>query len=249
MIDKSLRQIQEENEEEKVAPPPPPNKLFAQQDATATRFSSSPSPPGTNTNPGYVEGVSEEIYNNVPPFNYEGHLGEVSRVLFNVATGKKTKERIRPFQTNKKREDAWRMYLGLDQEDSTFNPSRHKPTRSSDQGGDSTYYEFADHEDFVNMLPGAGNWSVGSLVDRISKGEGNRIVLTGRDGVMGNYTLSLGEDEEGSYISYYDNWDLSVVPKGLPVGRPFEIYGRVYYEPETYRPINPETGNTYASGL
>lgn len=64
-------------------------------------------------------------------------------------------------------------------------------------------------------------------------------------GVMGRYVVSKGVDEKGSYISYYDKWDLH--PGGVfgekeaseyaGVGKPFEIYGRIYYDPKTGEPI------------
>jgi hypothetical protein len=53
--------------------------------------------------------------------------------------------------------------------------------------------------------------------------------------VMGRYTLSAGEDEGGPYISYYDKWDLAPkIAKYSRAGEPFDIYGRMYYDPETY---------------
>ena len=60
-------------------------------------------------------------------------------------------------------------------------------------------------------------------------------------GVMGRFTLEKGVDSQGNYISYYDVWDLH--PSGifgdkeaselLPLGKPFEIYGKIYYDPKT----------------
>jgi len=54
--------------------------------------------------------------------------------------------------------------------------------------------------------------------------------------LMGTYTLDKGEDERGPYISYYDKYDIT---QALParvskVGQPFDVYGRMYYDPETY---------------
>jgi hypothetical protein len=55
-------------------------------------------------------------------------------------------------------------------------------------------------------------------------------------GVMGNYVLSKGEDEHGHYISYWDKWDLGGSVEGTSgiVGRPYEIYDRIYYDPHTF---------------
>ena len=75
--------------------------------------------------------------------------------------------------------------------------------------------------------------------------------------VLGNYKLDKGVDEKGHYISYYDIWDVnplsdqyegnvtSLIPRELDqaiqsaVGiTPAEVYGRVYYDPETGQPID-----------
>jgi len=77
-----------------------------------------------------------------------------------------------------------------------------------------------------------------------SKGDPYRVLDVGSGGdVMGTYTLGRGEDEEGPYISYYDKWDLHPpdimglnVAELSPVGKEFDIYGRMYYDPETYEP-------------
>ena len=75
---------------------------------------------------------------------------------------------------------------------------------------------------------------------------GLQSTQVGEDGgdVMYHYTVSLGEDERGSYISYYDKWDLAsflsqnVITRG--VGRPLEIYDRLYYNPTTFEIIKDE---------
>ena len=75
--------------------------------------------------------------------------------------------------------------------------------------------------------------------------------------VLGNYKLDKGVDEKGHYISYYDIWDVNplsdeyegaltaIIPRELDqaiqsaVGiKPREVYGRVYYDPKTGKPID-----------
>lgn len=59
-------------------------------------------------------------------------------------------------------------------------------------------------------------------------------------GVMGEFTISLGQDEKGHYISYYDLWNLEKSvegEKGL-LGKSFEIYDRIHYDPNTYEVIH-----------
>jgi hypothetical protein len=76
----------------------------------------------------------------------------------------------------------------------------------------------------------------------LNKGEKMHDVM--QDQVMGNYTFGLGEDKNGSYVYYYDKWDLASkfvenpILKG--VGNPYEIYDRLYYNPKTFEIINIE---------
>ena len=72
-------------------------------------------------------------------------------------------------------------------------------------------------------------------------------------GVLGNYTIGVGEDEKGKYVSYYDKWDLDPTKRGtdgekIPYLRNLqdaigvvspEIYGRLYYKE------NPDGSITY----
>lgn len=85
------------------------------------------------------------------------------------------------------------------------------------------------------------------VVDHIFNCDGVRVV---RDDVMlfadrlifdvmGNHTISLGMDEMGHYLSYYDRWDLSESIEGYGgiAGKPFEIYDRIYYDSITFEPL------------
>ena len=76
--------------------------------------------------------------------------------------------------------------------------------------------------------------------------------------VLGNFTLDKGVDEKGHYISYYDKWDVNPLSSAKSQGdatsimsreldniiqsavgiTPREVYGRVYYDPETGKPID-----------
>lgn len=73
------------------------------------------------------------------------------------------------------------------------------------------------------------------LIARIRKSGDKSIRFDSGAHIMGNVTVSLGEDEHGSYISYYDKWDLNLPTEvsGRGVGRSFEIYDRMYYDPQT----------------
>ena len=60
--------------------------------------------------------------------------------------------------------------------------------------------------------------------------------------LLGTYTLDKGEDERGSYLSYYDKYDLAHLPARVSkAGKPFDVYGRMYYDPETYEYLDPDS--------
>jgi len=264
---------------------------------------------GKRSETGYVPEISEAIYNAVTPDYEDADIDQLKDALGRIARGDPGATPSRdwsdtwtppPSEGRNLRpvgeEDAWRIYLGLDQEGGTFRESEFRPTVSS--GEDVRYREFADPERVIRSLASrsrnsdpadrerwrgmseeerrrrtleslekmitSGKPSLTSLdplgyrgveggpftttdyEDFMPKDEGVMIDkwgnMIGQSGdVMGTYTLSAGEDEGGPYISYYDKWDLAPPDiMGVNVadisraGNPFDIYGRMYYDPETY---------------
>ncbi len=58
---------------------------------------------------------------------------------------------------------------------------------------------------------------------------------------MGSFKLSKGVDERGHYISYYDKWNLERSVEGEEglIGKSFEIYDRIYYDPISFAEAAP----------
>ncbi len=193
-----------------------------------------------------------------------------------------------------KLDDAWRLYLGMPQEDNTFGISDYQPSRSKDdkyyfkikgfwddfesylkKRNDRDFKEVTDAltkvaknqqelEELVDKwattdeekeageyikkgLPFSGN-GLRDYIEFLSSEPGKKMdvkseVRNGdkQDDIMFHYTMSCGQDEKGCYIAYYDKWDLAsffsenIVTKG--VGKPFEIYDRLYYDPVTFEPV------------
>lgn len=160
------------------------------------------------------------------------------------------------------REDAWRTYLGLPQQANTFKVSEHRPSRGGSES--STYLAIPNFLDAVARYGLGNNPSskrgglierrtdkaevIKQIVDMAQRHNGRLQMNDNAVGVMGNFTLDVGRDQRGNYISYYDKWDLD--PGGAAgelgrianyaadrVGRPFEIYDRIYYDPRTFAPI------------
>ncbi len=157
--------------------------------------------------------------------------------------------------------DAWRLYLGLPQENNTFGVSQYQPNKSTD---DKFYFKVNKYAEsfkksilMSNKLQDASNYQTALLdfVNDINE-QGGTILAQGfgekenshhRDVeninmdesdlllLFGTYTVSVGEDKQGSFISYYDKWDFAIPTEesGRGLGRAFEIYDRIYYNPET----------------
>lgn len=174
----------------------------------------------------------------------EDVMGIAKRFLPSLLS--KDAQRQRELSSPEATEDAWRLYLGIPQKSGTFDISDYAPTKGT---GDAPYY-FRIKEFFPRLL---ADWgmpdpdkkpadSVKGIVRVVSASPDRKFVAY--DDTMANYTLTLGRDARGHYIAYYDKWDLapsvledSQVPIDKLVGKPLEIYDRLYYDPVTFEPI------------
>lgn len=135
------------------------------------------------------------------------------------------------------RNEEWARYLGVPYEgESNFEPSPYRPTKGQTY---DTVLRFKDESQIVS------DDVLNQMLDRQKKTGKNSFLVTGNGGGLGSYTLSLGEDEKGKYISYYDDWNInpfkgvnsktkipiiSDVEDVVPGSHPFTVYGRRYYE-------------------
>jgi hypothetical protein len=104
------------------------------------------------------------------------------------------------------------------------------------QGGESTVLAYNEmRKAFPNATDDElQNYS--RYLNNYSPKTGGKI-LKAIEPVMGDFTSTLGEDDRGKYISYYDNWDIAAsrdLEKSIGLktnfGKPFEIYDRIYYK-------------------
>jgi len=177
---------------------------------------------------GNIPGVNHLINKTITPANYALNWHELREMaLHNLREGR---QQLRP-----EREDAWRLYLGLAQKHDTFGISDFKPTKSKE---DKYYFKI---NSFPNHFDSAGIQKILSDIEFKKKYPNNKSpTFDFETAIMGEYSWSKGEDEQGPYISYYDKWDLSnPVEKIGIVGKPFEIYDRIYYDPQTFEKISP----------
>ena len=129
-------------------------------------------------------------------------------------------------------EDAWRMYLGLPMKYNTFSISDCVPSKSNEL---KYYYKLPEEfeEELLKLV----------IEDSVPIGRFSEHTFSGFFGensslarVLGNFKVGKGSDEKGKYISYYDVYDLSPeipsigkIPLEKIIGKPFEIYNRIYY--------------------
>jgi len=198
--------------------------------------------------------MSESLQRAITPWAY-GNAYHAKEIIPNLIWGK-AEARYRGWKKgrgleqakeawkskNGPREDAWRMYLGLPQEQDTFDISDYKPHRAKD---DVYYYSIKNFwQNYLGIEEGAQaklrNLFLESKNGVVKINKSDDAWGTGQQrGIMGNYTISFGKDSGGHYVSYYDKWDLAVSSEkfGGGFGKPFEIYDRLYYDPDTFKPM------------
>jgi hypothetical protein len=115
-------------------------------------------------------------------------------------------------------EDLWLKFLGLKQIGNSVIPSKHRPTKSEDPN--AKYYTLK-HTSF--------GWQK-NLLDQLKSDRTTEFPTTGYGpSGLANLTLDKGKDEKGEYISVYDVYDFDV-PGQKAVGKPFEIFDRIYID-------------------
>jgi len=201
---------------------------------------------------GYKPGLSEYFYERVDPegyLMYSHAFNDPYRFIkfINIqdsSRNPRTEEKLSGAYGDS-RVDIWRLYLGMPQKYNTLGISRYQPAKSSQ----NRYYYKLNNE---NKLTSSDILQALSLIGKSQTiiREGSALVsgeiaenIKGASG-LGIYTLSKNKDSCGSYISYYDLWDLSPnIAEGF-FGTGIEIYDRIYYNPVTYEPLeNQPAGN------
>lgn len=173
--------------------------------------------------------------------------------------------------TQKERQDLYQMYFGKDPKMGSIPQSEYRPSNSGE--GDVFYRSPVTERNLSDLITMA-YYNKANPLEYIS----NEIKNPGRIGaeqyrgprvldkspdVLGNFTSKLGEDEKGTYIDYYDVYDLNpfsdtrysgfmnkgsgfvgalgeeITKRLESIGEkaigatPAKIYGRIYFDPET----------------
>ena len=181
-----------------------------------------------------VNNIREKLYNNVVPFSY----GDITNRLYSaIVDNKSYSKQVMPDSGNYDAlDEIYANYLQIPKNkrhyDSVLKTSKYKPSKSKDKT--ALYYAMPlSNKEKQRLIKYALNGSTSEVNPE-----------------LGEYKLGLGEDINGKYVSYYDNWDLnpfrgvtsydSKLAKWLGldkigdlsfgIGKPVEIYDRLYYD-------------------
>lgn len=233
----------------------------------------------------------ENTIRSAKKFTNAGILNEVSP--YRMATDeliKNSEGSTDPFVNSiageaKERVDLVNMWAGKPQKYGTVFKSEYKPTIGAEEG--IQYYKIpgVEKELFSNIMrngimEGKFNQPVKTKQDlenalgiaksgiftEVKDDSGKRVGYMGTIRSLGEGTVSVGEDEKGPYISYYDKWDINplagassampswvpdIITKGIDkvvTGVPEKmgitsaprVYGRIYFDRKTGKPIGKE---------
>lgn len=177
---------------------------------------------------GFYNSVKERAYRTITPQDYN-----IPKAAKEFVSGKnRNKQDISPA-----RNEEWARYLGVPYEgESNFEPSPYRPQKGKTY---DTVLRFKDESDILS------DQVLNQMLEYQKKTGKNSQLIKGDGGGLGSYTISLGEDEKGPYISYYDDWDinpfkgisaklnipvLSNIEDIVPGSNPYTVYGRRYYQ-------------------
>jgi hypothetical protein len=187
----------------------------------------------------------ERVYRTVRPTDYTD-VKNYARYITNIDRSDYDDERS---------EEAFKMYLGLEPKPQYFRPSKYKPTINATP---NEYYYSADElleqdifnsfkdkvkpgqilptdEWFVNSeFPGNPNafWENGKQMVKFHPDDVDPVFgrpMVSRARALGQFVVSRGKDEQGEYLSYADQYDFPEMLQDKMQGKPYKIYGRIYY--------------------
>lgn len=222
------------------------------------------------------EGVKNRLYKNIYPYGYDAQVpgkdtkaGPLQRVWNAVVKDEQEVDRkmmeTSPSGFEKEKLDLWGMYLGKGQKFGTIKESPFKPTQSKDPN--AKYYtvpkieesfpvneikakdinEFRDK--FATLAEGG---QLGNAPTGVDRKKGSAVMS---QQPLGDAKFSVGEDNKGFYVSYYDKWDINPFSGGSAVESSLakffgmdkqdditgtqgpEIYGRIYFDKKTGKRI------------
>lgn len=202
---------------------------------------------------GLFQGIRKRIAQNINPYSYQDAPSRVMKAALGL-----TESNFNEGESElTERQALLDIAMGQpirDKAIGALSVSEYQPSNSSDSSAvyfrspvteDEIKYRYKDIGDLKTQL--GDSFQVGDV--------GSKAVEYSN--TLGDYTISVGEDEKGKYISYYDLWDLDPfqhssklkrfndaseqLQSAIGVSSP-EVYGRLYYKE------NPDGSITYLDG-
>ena len=193
------------------------------------------------------------IMENVRPIEYPT-ISEMGKALQHMIDGTRAAPQRDPDGNYVAAEEAFARSLGLNPEERYFTRSDYRPSTSQDP--DAQYYRYEEMSPYAilkeairqGLLDGVPYESETVLDDgTIMYGYGTKgpyktsVILPGSDRVnelpperrgidpLQRFKVSIGQDEKGPYLSYYDKYDLHGIANQI-LAEPMEIYDRFYLD-------------------
>lgn len=185
-----------------------------------------------------VNKIRKTLYRGVNPAGYR----HIPKRLWDAFNGKQANKSIF-------RDDQWATYLQIpeeerrsDKEIRKIKPAIYRPTKGD--VGEAVYKLSLDAEDKQALIDDA------IFFNNPGENKVSRVL----DKYLGDHTVGRGRDSKGEYVSYYDRYDLNPVAGGTPIrtgirsfdkwisgatsdmdlslgiGKPFELYDRIYLD-------------------
>lgn len=184
----------------------------------------------------------DRLAKNLNPYGYSEPLKRFFKTVF-LNKKEKIRERLEndyyKFGSDSRMTrtlDYFNVYNGLPQQYNTLCISDWTPSKTKDN---KTSYYYKD-SNLTNHI----RENLSEIIDAF---ENKTVIKKTTDACLRRYTMCLGQDEQGCYISYYDLWDLAPFEKSektnistfnTDFGTPFEIYDRIYFDPKTKQPLD-----------
>ena len=219
-----------------------------------------------------IQDARKKLYDNMTPIGYNNSLSETKSRFIGALQGKPDKIRLRDIQRGEQigeggidafRDDIWATYLQIPEnqrhkgkvaERNKLTISKYSPTKGSEN---TTYYDIPIgvlSKYIVKEAIGTYDITRTKKFRPVLKIGQNKVSDT-LSAWLGNHTLGRGVDpQKGEYVSYYDKWDISGLGSNNGdnmgnIGKPVNIYGRVYLD--DYYGVNskPNKGEYYGGYL
>jgi hypothetical protein len=196
--------------------------------------------------------LDERVARTVSPRGYSDDFGQIFNKLGNFISGKEYES------DDDYRDELWRYSLGGNEPLNNFEESKYRPTGSDDTSKYLSIKNLSKNDPKVlqRLLEMTNNPDSVNITDRpleltdinkayfnSSKSYGTKDFdkmsdaqldnvknMYSNTDVLGNYKVSRGNDDKGSYISIYDKWDLANPLANSYLDRIPEIYDRIYYK-------------------